>query len=237
VPLLDRLRERRGLDVHLRSEPQMIQYRAIVDRIAADAPGRTLDWGCGFGQVSHLLREAGVDVVPFDYRPDRAEPGAEPLVRYPGLTAHVSPDPVALPFSDDSFDSALSCGVLEHVSDPDGSLDELHRVLRPGGTLYVYNLPNRWSYVERIARIGGLYYHGSLPDDRVYTLRSAIELLELHGFDVRQARRARMLPLAVSGRLATRAARPIWRTSSVLERVPGLNVVATTLELVASARR
>jgi ubiquinone/menaquinone biosynthesis C-methylase UbiE len=215
----------------------MLQYRAITERIAADDPGRTLDWGCGFGQVSHLLREAGVDVVPFDYRPDRTTPGVERLERYPELEAHVSPDPVSLPFPDASFDSALSCGVLEHVSDPDGSLEELRRVLRRGGTLYVYNLPNRWSYVERIARILGLYYHGSLPDDRVYTLRSAIGLLERHGFEVRQARRARMLPLAVSGRLATWAARPIWLASSVLERIPGLNVVATTLELVASARR
>jgi ubiquinone/menaquinone biosynthesis C-methylase UbiE len=214
----------------------MLQYRAIVDRIAGDDPGRTLDWGCGFGQVSQLLREAGVDVVPFDYRPERAEPGLEPLERYPGLETHVSPDPVVLPFPDDSFDSALSCGVLEHVPDPDGSLKELRRVLRPGGTFYVYNLPNRWSYVERIARILGLYYHGALPDDRVYTLRTATGLLERHGFRVRQARRARMLPLAVSGRLATRAARPIWVASGALERVPGLNVVATTLELVATAR-
>jgi ubiquinone/menaquinone biosynthesis C-methylase UbiE len=214
----------------------MLQYRAIVDRIAADDPGRTLDWGCGFGQVSQLLSEAGVDVVPFDYRPGRTAPGLEPLERYPGLQAHVSPDPVALPFPDDSFDSALSCGVLEHVSDPDGSLEELRRVLRLAGTLYVYNLPNRWSYVERIARILGLYYHGALPDDRVYTLDSAIELLERHGFQVAEARRARMLPLAVSGPLATRAAGPIWLASSLLERIPGLNLVATTLELVASAR-
>lgn len=215
----------------------MLQYRAIVRRIAGDDPGRTLDWGCGFGQVSQLLREEGVDVVPFDYRPDRTAPGVEPLERYPGLRAHVSPDPVALPFPDDSFDSALSCGVLEHVSDPDGSLDELRRVLLPGGRLYVYNLPNRWSYVERIARILGLYYHGALPDDRVYTLGSARELLERHGFQVREARRARMLPLALSGRLATRVARPIWLASGVLERVPGLNLVATTLELIAFARR
>ena len=214
----------------------MLQYRAIVDRIAGDEPGRTLDWGCGFGQVSQLLLEAGVDVVPFDYRPERAAPGLEPLERYPGLQAHVSPEPVALPFGDDAFDSALSCGVLEHVLDPGGSLDELRRVLRPHGTLYVYNLPNRWSYVERIARKLGLYYHGALPDDRVYTLRSAVALLEAHGFRVVEARRARMLPLAVSGRLATRAARPIWLASGALERVPGLNVVATTLELVATAR-
>ena len=213
----------------------MLQYRAIVDRIAGDDPGRMLDWGCGFGQVSQLLLEAGVDVVAFDYRPERPAPGVEPLERYPGLQAHVSPDPVALPFGDDTFDSALSCGVLEHVPDPGGSLDELRRVLRPHGTLYVYNLPNRWSYVERIARKLGLYYHGALPDDRVYTLRSAVALLERHGFRVVEARRARMLPLAVSGRLATRAARPIWLASRALERVPGLNLVATTLELVASA--
>jgi SAM-dependent methyltransferase len=236
VSPLRKLRERRGLDVHIRSAPQMLQYRAIVDRIAGDRPGRTLDWGCGFGQVSHLLRERGVDVVPFDYRPGREAPGVEQLERYPGLEAHVSPDPVALPFPDDTFDSALSCGVLEHVRDPDGSLEELRRVLRAGGTLYVYNLPNRWSWTERIARLLGFYYHGKLPDDRVYTLRSAIALFERHGYEVREARRARMLPLALRGPLATRAARPIWLVSSVLERIPGVNQLATTLELVASPR-
>ena len=231
-----RLRERRGLDVHLRSAPQMMQYDAIVDRIAGDGPGRLLDWGCGFGQVSYLLRERGVDAVPFDYRPERSEPGMEPLERYPGVEAHVSPDPVKLPFADDSFDSVLSCGVLEHVPDPDGSLEELRRVLRPKGVFYVYNLPNRWSWTEKIARVLGFYYHGKLPDDRVYTLRSAIALFERHGFEVREARRARMLPLALRGRLATWAARPIWLVSSVLERIPGVNQLATTLELVATPR-
>jgi hypothetical protein len=210
VPLLKTLRERRGTDVHIRSAPQMLQYDAIVDRIVADGPGRTLDWGCGFGQVSHLLRERGVEVVPFDYRPGREATGVEPLERYPGL---------------------------EHVRDPDGSLEELRRVLRPGGTFYVYNLPNRWSWTERIARLLGFYYHGKLPDDRVYTLRSAVSLFERHGYEVHEARRARMLPLALRGRLATRAARPIWLVSSALERIPGVNQLATTLELVASPRR
>jgi SAM-dependent methyltransferase len=118
--------------------------------------------------------------------------------------------------------------VLEHVADPDGSVDEIRRVLIPGGSFYVYNLPNRWGYTEKVAKLLGLYYHGKLPNDRVYTLNEARQLLERHGFLVEEARRAHMLPLILGG-----PSRLVWNASNVLERVPGLNLVATTLELVA----
>jgi SAM-dependent methyltransferase len=215
------------IDVHLRSGPQMLQYEAIARRIAREQHGPVLDWGTGFGQVAKLLADEGVDVTPFEYRPDLPE-GVRRLERYPELQAHSSPEPVRLPFEDASFDAVLSCGVLEHVQDPDGSLEELRRVLRPGGTFYLYNLPNRWAYTEKIARLLGLYYHGKLPDDRVYTLGSARALFERHGFEVRELRRAHMLPLVLGG-----PPRAVWSVSSALERVPGVNVVATTLEGVA----
>jgi SAM-dependent methyltransferase len=217
-----------GLDAHLRSGPQMLQYRALARDLAERRAGRTLEWGCGYGQVSALLREQGIDVVPFDYRVGLAAPTVEPLERFPGLEAHLSPEPVALPFDDESFDTVLSCGVLEHVQDPDGSLDEIRRVLRPGGTFYVTNLPNRYSYTEKGAKLLGLYYHGQLPNDRVYTKRSIERLVERHGFTVRELRRAHMLPLTLGG-----PARSIWSVSRLLERVPGLNTFATSLEVVA----
>ncbi len=216
------------LDANLRSGPQMLQYQALADDLAARKPGRVLDWGCGYGQVTALLRERDIDVVPFDYREDLSEPTVEPLERFPEIQAHLSPYPVALPFDASTFDTVLSCGVLEHVQDPDGSLDEIRRVLRPGGTFYVTNLPNRYSYTEKGARLLGLYYHGQLPDDRVYTKRSIETLVERHGFTVRELRHAHMLPLTLGG-----PARPIWSASRLLERVPGLNTFATSLEVVA----
>jgi ubiquinone/menaquinone biosynthesis C-methylase UbiE len=206
----------------------MLMYERLARDLAARKPGRLLDWGCGWGQVSALLREQGVDVVAYDVRPGLEAPTTERLERFPQIEAHVSSEPVALPFESGTFDTVLSCGVLEHVADPDGSLDEIRRVLRPGGTFFVTNLPNRFSYTEKIARLLGRYYHGQLPDDRVYTKRSASDLLERHGFALREFRRAHMLPLTLGG-----PAGPIWNASRTLERVPGLNVVATSLELVA----
>jgi glycosyltransferase involved in cell wall biosynthesis/SAM-dependent methyltransferase len=46
-------------------------------------------------------------------------------------------DGLALPFADGAFDLVMSQAVLEHVPDPQAAVNEMVRVLRPGGVLYV----------------------------------------------------------------------------------------------------
>jgi SAM-dependent methyltransferase len=229
-----KLAQSRTGDLPLRSGPQRREYEAIADRIAASSPGSTLDWGCGWGLMTRLMRDRGVDVTAYEYRED-VEPGVHALEKFPEIAAHFSDDPVTLPFADDSFSTVLSCGVLEHVVDPDRSLDEIRRVLSPGGRLYVYKLPNRFSYLESIAKRLGWYYHGALPNDRLYTVRTAVDLLERHGYSVSGARYANMLPLTLPGPFATRHADRIWWANSLLARVPGLNRLATNVELLGRA--
>ena len=225
----------RGPDVHLRSAPQLLEYEAAVDRIVADGPGKLLDWGCGFGQLSHMLKARGVDVTSIEWHPDIPEGEVRRLERFPDVEARYTREPVALPYADASFDAVLSMGVLEHVHDPDGSLDELHRILRPGGTLYVYKLPNRRSYLERAARAAGLYYHGQLEHDAVYTLPSARELVERHGFAVERIALTNMLPLGLTAPVAQRPrfAAGYWALNRALASVPGINLLATNVELTA----
>jgi len=220
--------------VNLRSGPQAREYEALADDLASSAPGRVLDWGCGWGQVTKLLLARGVDVEPFDYRGSAEGPRRAALERFPEISCTFSPEPVALPYEDESFETVLSCGVLEHVQDPHASLDELRRVLRPGGHLRVVKLPNSHSYLEWIARRLGLYYHGQLEHDTLYTYESAREIVERHGFRVDRVRRANMLPLTVDHPLVARTGSAIWDLNRALECVPMLNRLSTNVEVYAT---
>jgi SAM-dependent methyltransferase len=207
------------------------EYDDIADRVARETRGAVLDWGSGLGQVTARLVARGVPVSAYDYRPDEP-PGTARFEYFPGLHYRHSPEPVRLPYSDGAFSAVLSLGVLEHVADPAGSLREIHRVLTPRGRFYVYKLPNQFSYLEWIARHVGMDYHGIRPDDRLYTLESARTLLTKHGFEVREASLANLLPLTISG-TRPRLVDLLWTLNGLLGRAPALRRAATNVQLIA----
>jgi SAM-dependent methyltransferase len=72
--------------------------------------------------------------------------------------AHIYRAGESLPFAGDSFDLVLSDFVLEHVGEPLEFLNEVRRVLRPGGAFF-FRTPNRCHYVTLIARATPQWFH------------------------------------------------------------------------------
>lgn len=103
---------------------------------------RVLDAGCGVGWGSALLVEAEAsEVVGVDLDPKTVEDARR---RVPAATFLVG-DLMDLPFDDDSFDVVVCFEAIEHTGDTDRTLDQLARVLRPNGLLFVSS-PNPTVY-------------------------------------------------------------------------------------------
>jgi SAM-dependent methyltransferase len=98
-----------------------------------DIEGRVLDVGCGVGGNQAALAALGLPAAGIDVSERSLK---ELRANHPGVPAAAA-DAGRLPFADASFGGAVITEVLEHVADPARVLDEVARVVRPGGALFV----------------------------------------------------------------------------------------------------
>ena len=104
--------------------------------------------GCGAGHEAAFLQQEFSAVVTAIDAHDCSSPRYADLPDLSFREASV----LALPFGAESFDLVFYHHVIEHVSDPQGSLEELSRVLRPTGWLFI-GTPNR----HRLVSAAGAY--------------------------------------------------------------------------------
>ena len=174
----------------------------LIDEMGPFHGGRLLDVGCGNGAQTVRLLDRFAEVVGLDVVPAHLTEFETYLVRQ-GV-AHcrtVLYDGGTMPFDDASFDAVLSIETLEHVASEAGTLAEIRRVLRRGGTLVV-SVPHKWWIFEthganlpllpwnRVPFFSWLPrpLHSRWARARIYTRGQAVSLLRGAGFEVLASR-------------------------------------------------
>jgi SAM-dependent methyltransferase len=193
-------------------------------RLCRDDQGRALELGANPYFITWLLHDfTALDVSSANYF-GASGAGSQVLV-YQGRdgTPHERTIDFALfnmeeetfPYADDSFDLVLFCEIIEHlVVDPLHPLREIHRVLKPGGTL-ILTTPNVARLDNLLTLLEGRNINGPYSGfgrygrhNREYTQDEVRRLLAFAGFDVQDIFTADAHPEDHSGRpaLATLAA-------------------------------
>jgi len=129
----------------------------LLERLAAQARGSVFDYGCGGAPYRSLFRQCERYI-----RADLAAgPCVDRVLAPDGLTREESA----------TYDVVLSAQVLEHIRDPRQYLEEVHRILKPGGQL--------------ILTTHGMFHEHGCPDDfHRWTSHGLEVLLTSEGFTV-----------------------------------------------------
>jgi SAM-dependent methyltransferase len=148
----------------LRGEPSYVwragqqrRLEMILRAAGGLIQGCILENGCGVGMYVEHLAAHGGRVIGLEYDFERAAEAA----RRSGEIVNAAGE--ELPFPPSSFDFILSHEVLEHVRDDRAAVEEMLRVLRPGGRIAVF-CPNRGYPFETHGIFWrGQYHFGNKP--------------------------------------------------------------------------
>lgn len=136
--------------------PGLVNSQYVYSKALSAAVNQNTDWldlGCGHQLLPEwmpnwqerqtvIARAArSVTGIDMDYSAIR---------RHDGIVNRVTGDIQCLPFKNSSFDLVSANVVVEHVASPSVLLEEVHRVLRPGGA-FLFHTPNFLGYASLLA--------------------------------------------------------------------------------------
>ena len=141
---------------------------------------RVLDVGCGRGVLLGALADKGFEVHGFEIS-EMAVVGADSRAKI-----RIASSLTEARYPQGNFDQVILWHVLEHLPNPREVLEEIRRILKPGGRL-VLAVPNFSSAQSRWA--GPTWFHLDLPRHLFHFPKSAVRrLIEECGFDCRGER-------------------------------------------------
>lgn len=134
APSYDRVNQVLSFGIHHRWRKRLLREAHL------EAGARVLDCATGTGDLAIAFARAlgeGAEVVGTDFCAEMLESGPAKAARAGVQVRFQVADAMALPFEDDHFDAASISFGIRNVDDPVRALQEMARVVRPGGKVMV----------------------------------------------------------------------------------------------------
>ena len=159
--------------------------RYLIDRYRIEKESKLLDIGCGRGEFLKGFMNCGVE----GYGVDQSDSSKQLCPDADLRIASLDKDP--LPFKNNYFDVIFSKSVIEHFHSPEILVEEIYRVLKPGG-LVITMCPD-WEFNYRI-------YFEDYTHRTPFMSESLRDILFIHGFEDVSVEKFRQLPIIWSFR-------------------------------------
>ena len=133
--------------------------------VATASDGPVLDVGCGTGLVGEYLAAHGFSAIDgLDFSPQMLAVAAQKALYRELIKANLNGD---LDLPDQIYDAAISCGTFTHGHVGAGALDEILRLLKPGGVFACTIHRDIWHEAGFATRISQLSAGGTIALDRI----------------------------------------------------------------------
>ena len=155
--------------------------------IVAPSDGlRLLDVGGGAGSATERVASGCGEIVVLEPNPRKVALGRRrrPAIRFEQGSGE------AIPFPEASFDRVLALVSLHHMSDPRKALEEIHRVLRPGGRVALLELPPSKKPGRVFRWLAGLHHGDPVEFLEPDELRRRLEAAGFHDVSAESATRS-----------------------------------------------
>jgi 2-polyprenyl-3-methyl-5-hydroxy-6-metoxy-1,4-benzoquinol methylase len=203
--LWDATGEKKYIDwLHSQYESILLDFNEIFSD--NETPSRVLEISSFLGVIDIALAKMGFDVYTYDIPEFQNNTQLKKL--YSEYNVHHSFGYIkdiwktGLPYPDNHFDAVIFSEVIEHLNmNPLPVLQEINRILKPDGILYI-TTPNQVNLFNRIIILLGGSIRNSISTSktqidqsqkticgihwREYTLKELVEILEITGFSIKK---------------------------------------------------
>jgi SAM-dependent methyltransferase len=141
---------------------------------------KLLDVGCGTGIIlPELIKRTKAEIWAVDVF--LQEYSLKEMMRLEGISAHLAAaDLLHLPFRNEYFDAVLLISVLEHIADLQAAVEEIKRVLKPGGVA-VAGFPTKNKITDKLLG-GSTGFHVSSHQQIIASLRGVFPSVRVAAF-------------------------------------------------------